>query len=337
VLSVLEANELLEEAEGLSARHAFIELESLLQEASDAELERAPELLHLLANANWRLGRANRALELVRKMELRFSTLGNSQLYRRHRILHGVLMLELGDMRAAEEHFAEVAWLAHDVGDSFGLGVATMNQGVAADIRCEWDSALTAYQRAIAAFERNGNLSWVPRCQHNMGMTYRQIGQLAKAYSSFDQAISGLVAHGTSGEILCSKGERALLLEMSGDHLFAKKIAVSGLRQANIIGDSRSIGELLRVNGILLRAEKNLKDARRFLRQSRRLAHQNGAKLLEAESLEELAICEAESGNYERAAATMSKAASAFEAMGADVRAKMGWTRLSLLPLETDP
>jgi tetratricopeptide (TPR) repeat protein len=328
VLSVLEANDLLEEAEALSARQAFVELDALLREASGSELEGAPELLHLLANANWRLGRSKIALESVRRTAWRFSTMGNSPLYRRHRILYGVLMLELGELADAEEHFSEVAWLAHDVGDSYGLGVATMNQGVVADIRCEWDSALTSYHRAIAAFERNGNLSWVPRCQHNMAMAYRQIGQLAQAYSHFDLALSGLSAFGTPGEILCSKAEKALLLETNGDHAFAMKIAETALQQAESIGDVRSIGELLRVNGILLRAEAKVQDARHLLRRGWYLARQYGAKLLEAESLVELAICYMESGNYSRATAVMSQAAKVFEGMGASMRARMGWTRL---------
>jgi tetratricopeptide (TPR) repeat protein len=329
VLSVLEANDLLEEAEALSAGQAFEELEAILQQAADSELESTPELLHLLANAKWRLGQTKAALDLLRGTAWRFGTLGNSTLYRRHRILHGVLMLEIGALTEAEEHFAYVSWLAHDVGDSFGLGVATMNQGVIADIRCEWDSALGSYQRAIAAFERNGNLSWVPRCQHNMAMTYRQVGQLAKAHSHFDQALLGLSTFGTQGEILCSKAERALLFEVSGDHAFAMKIAEAALKQAESIEDVRSIGELLRVNGILLREEGKVHDARHLLMRGWHIARDYGAKLLEAESLEELAICEAESGSPLGAAAVMSQAAKVFEEIGASMRARMGWTRLN--------
>jgi tetratricopeptide (TPR) repeat protein len=336
VLSVLEANDLLEEAEALSARQSFAELDALLREAPETELESSPQLLHLLANANWRLGHINLALEMVKRAAWQFGALGNSPLYRRHRILRGVLMLEAGDLGAAEEYFAEVTWLAHDVGDSFGLGVATMNQGVAADVRCEWDAALTSYQRAIAAFERNGNLSWVPRCQHNMAMTYRQIGQPAKSHSYFDQALAGLAAYGTPGEILCSRAERALLLEMNGDHAFAIKIADTALRQAEIIEDIRCVGELLRVNGILLRAEARVKEARRFLVRSWRVAHRHGAKLLEAESLEELSICYAEIGDYERARVVMARAARVFEAMGATMRARMGWTRLDTFAFDLD-
>jgi tetratricopeptide (TPR) repeat protein len=231
-------------------------------------------------------------------------------------------MLELGHVGAAQQDFAEVAWMAHESGDVKGFAISSMNQGVTADVLCEWETALVSYNRAIAAFEDIGETTWISRCRHNMALTYRQLGKLDIARALFDQSYSEVSLNGGLNDILSLKSEMALLYEMAGDHELARKTAANALAAAESAVNPRRIAELLRVNAIIFRAESDARRAILLLRRGLTLARELGVTLLEAELLQELAACHLQLGMRRPALVNSNRAANAFRALGAERRAQ---------------
>ena len=327
MLDVLEANELLERAEELCRAGHYYELDGWLRDLPTEAAECSPDFLYLQAKANMHLGKFRKALALVSEAYIHIDYGINGAQHRRYVNLRGVIMLELGQVQAAEECFAEVAWQAHAFGDRRECAISNMNLGVAADVQCEWESAVVAFTRAIGSFEQIGESGWIARCRHNLGMTYRQLGQYTVALMNFDQALTGLTAYGARSEVLRCLGERALLFQFGGDHDAAAKLAASALMEATSIADYPSVAELLRVNGIIKRASEDVEVARGLFVRGLRLARRQGSAMLEAELLEEIAMCEVVRQRPRSAEIALERAARIFVGIGAAMRARAAQKR----------
>lgn len=335
MLDVLEANELLERAEELCRAGHYCELDSWLQTLSFETMKCSPDFLYLRAKANMHLGNFRRALVLVREAHLHIDHWSSSAQYRRYVTLRGVILLELGQVQAAEECFAEVAWQSHAFGDRREFAISNMNIGVVADVQCEWESAVVSYTRAISSFEQIGEPGWIARCRHNLAMTYRQLGQYTVALMNFDHALTGLMVYGSRSEILRCLGERALLYQSTGDHGAAAKLASSTLIEAINIADQPTVAELLRVNGIIIGASQDVEAARGLFIRGLRLARRQGSAMLEAELLEEIAMCEVARQRRWRAKLVLERAARIFVTLGAAMRARAAQQRFDACAITT--
>lgn len=305
----------------------------LLGELDTADLLAEPELGFLLATALRRVGEWQRAFELTTALAAPCARQGRSWLARRRLNLEAALHFDRGRVQAAAERWSELVAAASRAGDDTMLSNACNNLGVACTLLAKPDEALASYGRALAVAQRLGDRRGMAQAQHNLAIAYRELGFLREAGEHFERAAED-AALIRSDEILGrAEEERALLLLEAGDLRLAEATAARALARFRRGGDRLGEGESLRVLGIIALARRHAARAREQLWEALRLARAAKAPLLEAETLEALAMVGDVPGVWDRADASSLRtdAESIFRAMGAEAWGKQVRARLALL------
>lgn len=322
MLGVLERNELLDEAERISARRDYRALATFLGALPEDALFGDPELPHLLALAWYQIDRCDLALEMLNGLAERFGSATNNRLYRRRLNLQATCLFNTGDLQNAEQLLLQVLAAASQADDQLFIASATSNLGVIADIRCEWTDAIAAYRRALAAFQRLGDQASIGACYHNLGMTFRQLGHLSESGASFDTALEYFRRLGSPEEIAGTESERALLFLLKDDVERAEKTVARSYTIMSRIGNERMMGEILRVWGIVHLKRQRTFQARTALEQALVLARSSGNSLLEAEVCEEMGQVETFENHDGPADAWRMRAREIYRSAGAITRAE---------------
>jgi tetratricopeptide (TPR) repeat protein len=255
----------------------------------------------------------------------------NNRSYRRCLNLQASLHVFFGDLIRAENMFFEVVTRCIAADDQGILAEATLNLGVIADIRTNWNQAIAAYQRAMVPLQKLGAATAIAHCYHNLGMSLRQIGRYTQSLANFELALE--YYRNSAGEqlVLACESERALLALKMGDVQFAEGSARRALARSQAIEHKYTEGELLRTLGIIL-AERNPPEARDCFASSLSVARDIGAKMLEAEVNEELAVLETVGGgDLQSAANHLDAAVQIFEKIGTMPRADLARQRVHFL------
>lgn len=320
---------LLERAWDLHRVHDLPGLIELLSPLSESDLAAEPELGLMLGFAWHHTGHSSRALRVVQALQDPLRREGNTKLSRRVHNLHAMVLLEQGNLQAAEELWLDLHERAGQAGDPLTLAWVNSNLAIVADIQCRWEDALASSQRAHAAYQRLGDHNALGGTHHNIGMTYRQLGILDDAVRNFERAAGYYRIDGNQNDIARTELERGLTIYMLGDVRLARAGVHLALERFTALGHRAGQSDSWRVLAIFARQERRFDEARRLLKAGLPLVRDAGDKLTEAEILEELAVLEKQEGNSGESARHAVEAARIYRGMGADRRAERMEERLS--------
>jgi tetratricopeptide (TPR) repeat protein len=328
MLDVMEANELLEQAEILYRCGSFSELVSMLEQVPEDVLFQQRELGWYLTRAHIRLGQHFDALSVIERLTITVIPTVNDRTFRRCVNLNAVLLIFRGDIDRAEDMLLELLNLCQNSDDQWTLAEATVNLGVVADIRTNWNNAIAAYRRALIPFEKLGDVIGMAHCHHNMAMSLRQIGRYERSSANFDLALELYRRASNEQLALACESERALLAVRMGDLYFAECTARRALERSRTLKYHYVDGELLRVLGIIL-APTGSAEARACFDQALDVARDVGALMLQAEVFEELALFELSWGHDRTTAQDyLANAMKLFIEVGTTARAELARQRV---------
>jgi ATP/maltotriose-dependent transcriptional regulator MalT len=329
--SLEEKASLLAHAWELKARRDVTGLLALLSPLPEEDLLAEPDLGVLLAFA-WHCERnVLPALELVGKLAAHCSRRGNDNVDRLRLNLQGVSLSLIGKLDDAERAYSKALAASYEAQDYRMTAIVTMNLGIIADIRCEWERALVAFRRAVVEFQRIGDQANLAMAHHNLAMTNFQMGLLESADSNFLTALEHYDRFGTTAERMGTLIERAHLRLRMKDDAFAEASIRHVLSEVRSLNSAFMEGEAYRVAGIILHAQGQQNEARRYLVLSSQLAQQINRRILLAEVAEELAKLEIGAGNMPQAQKRADECISHYLEMGAVNRAQRFAAEFNLL------
>jgi tetratricopeptide (TPR) repeat protein len=274
------------------------------------------------AEADLRAGRPREAQACLANALPAIERAGDRRHLRTALNLRGVAQLELGALNEAERSFASLLELARNDGDELLTARAFNNLGALADMRDRFDEAISFYERAIPTYQRLGQRRGLAESHHNLAISLRRRGQLAKAQDHERQAISyATEADNAMLESLARLGLAEVAL-VTHDSVLAEAIARHAAKRFGALGDSLREADALRVLGAACLAQQKLSVARDVVDRARQLATAHGARLLEAE----IRLLDAElllaSGNEKGASREAGEAARLFDGVGSPGKAK---------------
>src|SRR6266851_1011704 len=186
-------------AQALADAGLYAELLAYLSKRSSDELEQSPMLTLLSGIAHARLGRLDLGQQWAMVAQLRARMLGDRTIEVRALNVSGAIALERGGIGEATYFFTRAQERAMQDNDMATVGRCANNLGIIANMQGDYNRAVGAYSRAITAYEKASYNRGVVESQHNLGITYREQGQLDRALQA--QALAGLA------EIRVARGE----------------------------------------------------------------------------------------------------------------------------------
>ncbi|MEO8635370.1 MAG: tetratricopeptide repeat protein [Gemmatimonadales bacterium] len=244
----------------------------------------SPVLLLLLAEADLRTGHLPEGRALLDTVVPRLAVGPDPVSYRRAVNMQGAAAFELGLLAEAEQQFQLSLSLANSAGDYRTVGHATNNLGMIANIRGEFDKALSLYQLAVPAFQRVGYLLGLGETHHNMALSYREKGALDLADKQERRAIDFAREAGNTRLLAIAHVGRADLSLLRGEPAVADAGARLGAEQYAAIPDAVGEADALRVAGAARLMLGEVVQATLALDRAVALAGEHGSALIEAES-----------------------------------------------------
>ena len=284
-----------------------------------AELTRVPELGFRLADAWQRTGERDAALAMLRALSTACARRGNDRLARDVANLEGVVLFGLGRLPEAEDAWRRLMSASSRAHDENFVARSNNNLGVIHTLLGDRESALAAYGRAIAAYQRLGYLRGLAQAHQNKAITYREMDRWREAEHHFLRSMDYASEDGSADELVRAKQERALLLCYAGERRLAEATARHALTRWEELGDPTGIGDAHRVLGTVALADGRWEVAAMWGEQALSIARRRHNPLLEAESLELLAAMD-DGGTDDAEGSPRSRADRIFAAMGAS-----GW------------
>jgi tetratricopeptide (TPR) repeat protein len=196
----------------------------------------------------------------------------------------GAAAFELGLLDEAAEQFQLSLALASAARDYRTVGHATNNLGMIANIRGEFDKALSLYQLAVPSFQRVGYLTGLGETHHNMALSYREKGALDLADKQERRAIDFAREAGNPRLLAITQVGRAELSLRRGEPVVAEAGARLGAQQYAAIPDAIGEADALRVAGAARLVLGDVLQAALALDRAVALAEEHGSALIEAES-----------------------------------------------------
>lgn len=271
-----------------------------------------PELLTLLAEASLRLGLSRAAREWLREQMPRLERSGDRAALRRGINLAGAAAFNLGDLSDAERAFERALELGRVDSDDLLVARATNNLGLIASSRGRHLEAIGLYLLAIPAYQRLGHLVGLAESYHNMGITYRQLSQLAAGAEAERRALEYARDAGNSRLVAMALVGRAEIAMLDGDAALAEATGLLAAAEFDRIGDMELAADALRLAGVAGFALGHIADARTRLDRAVELASRHGNVLIEAESRQARASVFRATGELERATADSDAAGTLF-------------------------
>jgi tetratricopeptide (TPR) repeat protein len=306
-------------AQQLADAGHYAELLTYLGGRSQDELEQSPMLTLLCGIAHSRLGRLDVGRRWAMVAHLRARVLGDRTLEVRALNVCGAIALERGGIDEATYFFTRAQEEAMQDSDMATVGRCANNLGIIANMQGDYGRAVGAYTRAIAAYQKAGHDRGIVESQHNLGITYRERGQLDRAMQAADAAVREaerlgdqmLKAQALAGraEIRVARGEPALAISEAEGALAVHLQLKDAVREI----------EDLRILAVALGLAGKTKDAAAMLRQVIERATEHERPLLVAIAQRDLAHLLAREGQVASANEVAQRARATFERLGATV------------------
>jgi tetratricopeptide (TPR) repeat protein len=197
--------------------------------------------------------------------------------------LLGAIAFEQGDMTEARRCFGEGLFLAQELQDTLVIARASNNLASVAHLQGETDDAMSLYRTALLAYTRLGDRHGAAETYHNLAMNFRQRELWSDATDATYQAVRH--AELSSEPWLLSlvlAGKAELHLDM-GDPALARTVLMRAEALAGEAGDEVGIGEVHRLQGLVLLAEGQPERALAEAERGLAIAQKSGSTLLEGE------------------------------------------------------
>ena len=165
------------------------------------------------------------------------------------------------------------------------LAQATNNLGAIANLQGRHEEALWHYRLAIPTLQRIGQRQRLANVHHNIGITFRDTGDLDEADENERRAIE----YATESDIprlaaMCRTG-RAEVALLRGDAPLAETTARLAVEELESMGDALNEADAHRVVGTACAAQHRYDDALVAFERALSIAREHGHALTEAESL----------------------------------------------------
>ncbi|MBV9880902.1 MAG: tetratricopeptide repeat protein [Gemmatirosa sp.] len=285
----LPHGELRARAATLAQASAWSELAALLADHATDGAREVAELVPLRAESLMRTGRMREARAWLADAMDDLARRRERSALRRASNLLGASHFALGELDAARHAFERALELGQEDEDDLTVARATNNLGAIANVRGNREQALALYQLAIPAYQRLGNPLGLAQAFHNMAITFRDLGQLARADDCERRAIEfGRQAESAHVVALAQLGRADLSLR-GGDAALAEAGARRAGQSFASLGDPINEADARRLVGAALLAQGRHDDAHAALDGALALARAHGSALHEAEALRALA------------------------------------------------
>jgi tetratricopeptide (TPR) repeat protein len=265
----------------------------------------------LAAEAHGRLGEHTEAESYASLAQRVAQRRGEPHAELRARHYRGAVALERGDADVAEEHFAA------GLEDSAGEGRCLNNLGIIADLRGESLEALASYELALAAYQQAGLARGIAQTWHNIGISRRTLGDVARALEAAQEALRVAEQLGDAAQAAQALAGRAELHILAGDLSLAAAELARAKDAYERIQHPVGLAEIWRLEGMLARQRGDVDRAVQCLAQGAALARQHGSAHTLAEIERDLAVALQSWGDREGARAARHRAAALYRRMGA--------------------
>jgi tetratricopeptide (TPR) repeat protein len=304
-------------AQALADAGRYTELLMYLSRRSPEELEQSPMLTLLCGIAHGRLGRLDLGRQWAMVAQLRARMLGDRTLEVRALNVSGAIALERGGIDEATYFFTRAQEQAMDENDLATVGRCANNLGIIATMRGDYTRAVNAYTRAIAAYQKVHADRGVVESQHNLGITYRELGQLDQALQAADAAVREAERLGDRqlhAQALAGRAETRIAL---GKPELAIPEAERARAMHRALGDPVRESEDLRILGLAAGMAGRSQDAGDMLRAVIERAGEQQRPLLAAAARRDLAFLLVRAGDIPAAKREADAARAVFGRLGA--------------------
>lgn len=314
---------LLGQLRGLIDTRQYWRVERQLSAMERDWLVAEPALGYALAVAYIHLRKSRKGLQLTEQILAHHDSRTDS-LLQEIELFHSIFLGREGRLREAES--VAVRCLGGAGASQGGKYAASANNnlGVLLCQKGDWEGAISALQRALALYGQIGRPLGAASVSHNIGMTYRYMGQCGEAERYYLAASEYYSTHGTVEEDTFTEAERSLAILGLGDSRLALRMAERAVERCRRIGNIELLGEVLRIVGIVYREVERPAESQRALREAYRYATRCDNAQLKAEVQLETGLLEWSVGRRRIAARCFSHAETHFRRTGA-----IGWERMA--------
>lgn len=325
------ATSTLEEARRLAGERRWPDLAALACPVPDADLRAYPELAFLIADALRRVGQVERSTRLAAIATDGVARTGDGRLRLRIGNLTGMLHYDAGDLDQAQSAFELLLQYSTDAGDDEFAARASNNLGVIASVRGDRELALTAYQRAIASYQRLGHARGLAQTHYNLAIVYRDLGFARETEGNLALALR-YASEGQHEDVAALvETERALLLASGGDGALAEKFADRALSTMRRLGDPLGAVNATRVLAVAASARGDSELAMKRLEEALAAIEPYPDLLLRAEIQRDRARLLLNAGDENAARDALNASLQGFEKLGAQREAEATSLLLSRL------
>jgi putative nucleotidyltransferase with HDIG domain len=197
--------------------------------------------------------------------------------------VRAVVHWQQGDLDEAERLYLSAQQCAERGSDRRLVAMVAQNRGIIATVRGEFSRALMHYRASLEAYRLLGQVTQLCGVLNNIGMVHTDLGQWSDAESAFQEAIDASERAGdlvTRVLIDVNVAELAIARE---DFTRARAVCAASLRRARSIGDDGAEAELLKHLGVVARETGRPDVAERHFNRAELLARARQNVLLQAE------------------------------------------------------
>lgn len=314
-----------------SARRAvlarrFQEAVDELGQLRDA-LGTSPEWLLLSSMATWRLGSFGESLDSAARALEGYRLRGDVDGEMRSLNVGAAGHFADGRLAEAEVGFDRALRLARQLDDRLMMARCANNLGNVEFYRSMFPASLALYKQATSLFEQVGSLHGVAEAYHNQGVVLREMEELEAARAATERALETAQILGDARAIGWTLGAQGETDALRGDLRLGRVELERSLELARASGDRLTEIDSLRVLATVARADGRPDDALALCEDAVALARNGGSTWALARAENELGESLVGLGRQDEAKQAFVAAATAFEAMGAETRARMARAR----------
>ncbi len=231
--------------------------------------------------------------------------------------LLGAIAFERGDLDEADGAFTRALALAQQINDTLMAARASNNLASVAHLRGRPEVAASLYRRALLSYQRLGDRRGAAETWHNLGLSFRQMGDLHEAEAAALEAVRHAELTDDPGILaLATLGRAEVRVERRDFEVAEREITrASGLfEQAS---DPIGAAETRRLRALLALYRQDFALAREEAQAAQLAGEQHESALVAAEAASLCALACRGLGQHEEAARHRGTAEACFNRLGA--------------------
>lgn len=286
-----EAEALLREADAARAagnRSRAIELYERVMHELPRHGAQAATVLRRLGLVCWEDGQIDYAIDVLQVALVAADRGGDMECAAHVQNILAVCHWQRGQLDEAERLYHAARRTANEARNASLVAMIDQNLGIIESVRGNLQTALRHYRHALNGYRLLGKRAHLGRLLSNMGMLYTALARWDDAERAYAEAADCSIEVGDQGARDMVEVNRVQLWISRGDIDRARDACNAVLARSAEI-DSRTLGETLKLRGVVARESRENAQADDYLRQALDLARERQDPLLEAETLREMA------------------------------------------------